>query len=808
MKSSAKAVIVGGGMMGVGLLYHLAAEGWTDVVLIEKDELTSGSTWHAAGQCPSFVGSYNLAKMHHYSNTLYPKLESMTGQYVSWHGCGGIRLATNQAELDIFKHVQGFSHNIGFRMEIIGLDEIRKRNPYLTLDGVIAGALTLDDGHVDPAGACNAMAIAARNLGATIIRHNRALNIEQLPSGEWKVFTEQGDIVCEHVVNAGGCYAGEIGKWVGVHVPITNMEHHYIVTDPIPEFQQSSTEIPVMRDPWVNGYYRQEQKSGLIGIYETQGPKEAWDHRGGVPEWASTSELFTGDFDRIGTWLERAMERMPIFAQAGIRRVVNGAIPHTPDGNPLLGPAEGLRNFWMCCGSSIGIAQGAGAGKYLAQWMVHGAADINMREFDPRRFGPYADAHYTHEKSFEDYTHMYQIQFPGEERDAGRDRRITPLYETLKAKGAVHTEAFGWERPKWFAPAGMVEDIGYRRGNSFAVVAKECQAVRERVGVLDLSSFAKFDVIGSGAVAFLDRVLANKTPRRAGGISLTHLLTAGGRIETEFTVTRLAEDHYYLLSSASAELRDFDFLRQAIQPGESVEIRNVSDDFGNLVLAGPRSREVLAKLTDADLGNEAFKWLTGKEITIAGVPVRALRVNYVGELGWELHTPMARLADLYQALWTVGEPLGIADFGVYAVNSMRMEKSYRGWGAELTNEITPFEAGLGRLVSFDKGDFVGREACMAVRDHGCKIQLIYVEVDVSDADVRGGDAVFANGKAVGVTTSGGYGHTVQKSLAFAYVPPELTAPGTELEIQVFGEMCKARVLADLAYDPQNLRLRA
>ena len=812
MKSSAKVVVVGGGMMGVGLLYHLAAEGWTDVLLLEKNELTSGSTWHAAGQCATFISSYNMAKIHHYGIGLYPKLQAMTGQYVSWHGCGGVRFAMTPAELDLFKHVQGYSHTIGFRMEIIGPGDIHKYNPHVNVDGVLAAALTLDDGHVDPAGACNAMAIAARNLGATIIRHNRALHIEQLPSGEWKVFTEQGDIVCEHVVNAGGCYAGEIGKWVGLQVPLTNMEHHYIVTDPIPAFQHSSTEIPVMRDPWINGYYRQEQKSGLIGIYERQGPKEAWNHRGGVPEWASSSELFSGDFDRIGFWLERAMQRMPIFAEAGIRRVVNGAIPHTPDGNPLLGPAEGLRNFWMCCGSSIGIAQGAGCGKYLAQWMVHGAAEINMREFDPRRFGHYANAAYTRAKSFEDYTHMFQLHVHGEEREAAREQRTTPLYHTLKAKGAVYTEGAGWERPKWFAPPGMTEDIGYRRGNAFAVVAKECQAVRERVGVLDLSSFAKLEVRGAGATAFLDRVLANKTPRRAGGIALSHLLSVNGRIETEFTVTRLAEDHYYLLSSAVAELRDFDFLRQAMQAGEAVEVRNVSDAFGNLVLAGPRSRALLSRLTDADLGNEAFKWLTGKEITVAGIPVRALRVNYVGELGWELHAPMQQLKDLYQAVWNAGQPLGIADFGLYAVNSLRMEKSYRGWGAELTNEITPLEAGLGRLVAFDKGDFVGREACLAVRDQGCKTQLVYLEVDSSNADLNaevfGGDAVFAKGKVVGVSTSGGYGHTVQKSLAFAYVSPEFASPDTELEIKVFGELRKARVLADLAYDPQNLRLRA
>ncbi len=807
MKDQAQVVIIGGGMMGVGLLYHLALEGWTDCLLVEKGDLTSGSTWHAAGQCPSFVADYNMAKIHRYGHTLYPTLEAKSGQYVSWHGCGGIRIATTRDELDWFRWVQGFAASVGFRMEIIGPEEIRRLNPFLETRGILAGAWTLDDGHVDPAGCCNAMARLARDLGATIVRRNRVTDVQQRPDGQWQVMTEQGTIRCEHVVNAAGCYAREIGRMVGLEVPITNMQHQYLVTEPIPEFIERDTEIPVMRDPYTAGYYRQEQKGGLIGIYEAN-PVEAWAEAGGWPAWESESELFTDDLDRISLWVERVFERMPIFARAGIRRIVNGAIPHSPDGNPLLGPAGGRRNFWLCCGSSIGIAQGAGCGKYLAQWMVHGDAEINMAGFDPRRFGAFADQAYTRSKSFQDYAQMFVTHLPGEELPAGRPARRTPLYAKLRAKGCVHTEAFGWERPKWFAADGREEQCGFRRNNVFEVVAAECRAVRERVGVMDLSSFAKFDVSGPDAEAFLNRVFANRVARRSGGIVLAHRLSENGRIQSEATITRLADDRFYVLSGAAWEVRDLDALNQARRDGERVRISNVSDDFGILVVAGPRSRDTLATLTDADLSNAAFPWLTAREIEVAGVPLRALRVNYVGELGWELHCPMPRLAELYDAVWAAGEAFGIVDFGAYAVNSLRLEKAYRAIGTELTNEITLLEADMERFLRLDERDFVGRAASERVRQEGITTKLVYLELDAVDADAQGGEPVFSGGRVIGVTTSGGYGHHVQKSLAFAYVEPDFARAGTSFEVAILGEGRPATVLPGPAYDPQNLRLRA
>jgi dimethylglycine dehydrogenase len=806
MQSHARVVIVGGGIMGIGLLYHLAEAGWDDCVLIEKAELTSGSTWHAAGQCPNFTADYNIAKIQHYSNILYPKLEKMTGQATGWHGVGGIRLATTKEELDNFRRVKGISKIVGFRMQIIGPDEIQRLNPFINLDNVLAGAWTLDDGYVDPAGVTNAMAIAARNMGATIIRHNRVTDINLLPSGEWEVVSQQGTIICEHVVNAGGCYAARIGVWVGLNLPITNMKHQYLVTEPIPEFIDRDEEIPVMRDPYPNAYYRQEQDSGLIGIYERDGTQEAW--YGSEQDWDSESELFAPDYEVIMPGLERVMERMPIFAEAGIMRVVNGANPRTPDHNPLVGPAPGLRNFWLSCGQNMGIGQGAGAGKYLAQWMMRGAAEINMVGVDPRRFGTYADRDYARTKAHQDFSFMYILRLPGEERPAGRPARTSPLYEKLKAKGGSFAEGFGWERPKWFALDGRKEEYSYRRNNIFEVVGNECRAVRERVGVLDLSSFTKHDVTGPDAEAFLNRILANRISQRNGGIVLAHGLTEQGHIESEYTVTRLDDDHFYLLSAAAANLRNNDQLNQRKRDNERVTIKNITDEWGTLVLAGPRCRDLLMKITEEDLSNEHFPWLIGKQIEVAGEMLRALRINYVGELGWELHCPIEKLENVYDSVWAAGKEFGIADFGMYALSSLGKEKAYYSWGVELINEITLIEAGMERFIDFSKSDFVGRDALIQRQQEQQAWNIAYVEVDAEDADVMGGEPVLERENVIGVTTSGAFGHAVQKSLAFVYVPPAYAIPGTTFEIEILNRRCAARVLAEAAYDPQNRRLRS
>ena len=507
-------------------------------------------------------------------------------------------------------------------------------------------------------------------------------------------------------------------------------------------------------------------------------------------------------------WLGYAMERMPIVEDAGIKRIVNGAIPHPPDGPPYLGPVAGIKNFWLCCGSSFGIAQGAGCGKYLAQWMLHGDSEINMTGFDPRRFGVYADADYARAKGIQDFGMTYATPLPGEELPAGRPQRFSPTYESLQAKGGVFTETFGWERPKWYSLDGREEEYSYRRNNVFEVVRDECMAVRERVGILDLSGFAKYDVSGPDAEAFLNRLCANRMPSRIGGIVLAHILSENGRILGEVTITRFGEDSYYLLSAAGAELRDLDHLQQGVRDGEDVTITNITDDRGVLVLAGPKARDVLGSITDADLSNESFRWLTGKEITVAGNKVRALRVNYVGELGWELHPDMADVPAIYDAIWAAGEEHGIADFGLYAVNSLRIEKAYRGWGAELTNEVTMTDADMARFLKLDKDDFTGKQATLDQKEEERTLQLIYFEVDATDSDVRGNEPIFSGDEVVGLTTSGGFGHFTGKSLGFGYVPPALSSAGTSLQVGLLDERHDITIHTDAVHDPANERLRA
>ena len=460
----------------------------------------------------------------------------------------------------------------------------------------------------------------------------------------------------------------------------------------------------------------------------------------------------------------------------------------------------------MCCGTSFGIAQGGGCGKYLAQWMLHGDAEINMAEFDPRRFGAFADSSYVRDKVFQDYRLTFTTRRPGEEEMAGRPRKMSPLHAKLQKQGCVHTETFGWERPKWFSPDGRTEDYSYTRNNVFEVVRDEVAAVHERVGLLDLTGFAKYDISGPGAEAFLNRVCANQVPRKTGGIALAHLLSPGGRIHGEMTITRLGEDGFYALSAAAAELRDRDFLTQSVLPGESVRIDNVTEERGVLVVSGPRSRELLSRLTDADLGNEAFPWLRAREIRIAGQTVRALRVSYVGELGWELHPPLESLPALYDALWEAGREHGIANYGLYAVNTMRIEKGYKAWSTELTNELNMLEADMHRFINFKKSDFTGKAATLAQAPR--PLRIVYAEVAAADADARGGEPVLVQDRCIGVTTSGAYGHRVRKSLAFACVTPEFAAPGCRFEVLIQGERRAATVLAAPAFDPDNARMRA
>ncbi len=788
--------------MGCGIAYHLAHEGWTDIVLLEKAELTSGSTWHAAGQITHSTSSFGLGKCVDYNIELYSKvLEAETGQSSTWHGCGSFRLAYTEDEMDWLRHTLSVGRSLGFNIELVGPERVRELHPFYNLDGVLGALHTPDDGHVDPSGPTNAMAIGARQLGAKIIRRCRATNITQAKNGEWVVETERGTITCEHVVNAGGTYARQMGEWSGLQLPMTSMTHHYFVTEEVPEFQDLETELPVIRDDKkVSGYIRMEQKKGLIGIYEKANPNTVWEDH--CP-WEAENELFEADYERVMPWLEESMNRMPIFAELGIQREVHGAISHPPDGNPLIGPAPGVKNYWCCCGTQIGIGWGPGLTRELARWMVYGAADISMREYDPRRFGDYANKEWQVIKAKEDYCLRHEIPFPHFNRLEGRPIKPSPLHELLKSQGAVHEEVFGFERPRWFARNNVEQKDHYsfRRNEVHDMVAHEVKAVREAVGIMDVTAFTKVLVKGPGAYALLDRLTANKMPKKVGSIGLTHMLNRRGRIELETTIVKMAEDEFYLVCAAFFEQRLVDHLHQNLD-GADVTIEALSSEWSALTINGPRARDVLAACTDAPLDNKSFRWLSAQQIDVAGHTIWAFRMSYAGELGWEFHMPNEACLDVYNALSSAGEAYGITDYGSFAMNVMRMEKGFKGAG-ELTNEVTLPEADVMRFVDTEK-DYLGKEATLANTDSLPWI-CAYLEIEPDGVeDGHGGEAVMKDGLVVGSTASVAYGHTVGKILAFAYIKPHAAKAGTDLEVVIAGEPRKARVLGEPAYDPQSL----
>ena len=798
--SHARVVIVGGGVMGVGLAYHLGHEGWGDqTVLLEKAELTSGSTWHAAGQITHSTSSFSLGKCVDYNIGLYSGgLEAETGQAVTWHGCGSFRLAYTPDEMDWLRHTLSVARSLGFNIELVGPDRIAQLHPFYNLEGVLGALHTPDDGHVDPTNVTMAMAAGARAKGVRIFRRCRATNITQMPSGEWLVETEKGAITCEHVVNAGGTYARQMGEWSGLQLPMTSMTHHYFVTEPVPEFQALESELPVIRDDKkVSGYIRMEQKRGLIGIYEKADPNTVWED---FCPWEAENELFDADYDRVMPWLEESLNRMPVFANLGIQREVHGAISHPPDGNPLIGPAPGVRNYWCCCGTQIGIGWGPGLSRELARWMVHGAADISMRDYDPRRFGAYATKDWQVVKAREDYCLRHEIPFPHFNRLAGRPIKPSPLYEILRERGAVFEEVYGHERPRWFARDGVEQQDQYsfRRNVVSDVVNAEVQAVRTSVGIMDVTAFTKVEVSGADAYALLDRLTANRMPQKVGSITLTHMLNHMGRIELETTIVRVAEDRFYLVCAAFFEQRLLDHLATHLGDAD-VTISNLSSEWSALSLNGPKARQVLAACTQASLSNADFRWLSAQQITVAGHLLWAFRMSYAGELGWELHVPNAASADVYAALWTAGQAYGMVNYGSFAMNVMRMEKGFKGAG-ELTNEVTLAEANVLRFARTDK-DYLGRDLTLS-SDLRWVCAYLAIEPD-GVVDGHGGEAVLQAGRVVGSTASVAFGPSVGKILAFAYLDPKAASPGTTLEVVIHGQARTARVLGEPAYDPAS-----
>jgi len=819
VKTHVRVLVIGGGVVGVSTLYHLTRKGWTDVALIERTELTAGSTWHAAGLLPLFNMSYTVGQLHKYSVDLYKRLPAETGQDVSFHVTGNLRLATCKERMDEYQKYCGTANTIGVPFEVIGPARVKELWPLIELGGsaetpAIIGALYHPhDGHIAPADLTMALRKGARSADAEIYEHTEALGMERTASGEWRVRTGKGDITAEHLVLATGNYARQSGRLLGLNVPAIPVEHQYIVYDESAQLkayrQGGGRELAVLRESDRSYYLREERLGWILGPYERGAPARFAD---GVPEWFGRS-LLPGDLDRLVPHVEAATRRVPALESCGIKDIVNGPISYTPDGSPLIGPAWGLRNVWLNEGHSFGITAAGGAGWQLAEWIVEGEPGIDMLAVDPRRFGAYTSKRYVVKKNEETYRNVFVIHFPDEERPDARPAKTSPVYALLDAKGAVWGQRYGWERANWFAPPGVErrDRWSFRRSNYFEHVGNEARLMRERVGLIDLSPFTKHEVTGPGAQSWLDGLLANRVPAKIGRLALCHALTRRGGIRSEFTVTKIAEQRYYVVSAGAAERYDSDYLFKSLPTDGSVGLRNITNTRGCFVLAGPKSREVLAQLTDTPLDNASFPWLTAQTIEAGlAVDVYALRVNFVGALGWELHFPIEYAHHLFDALFEAGEAHGIGMVGMRAMESLRLEKSYRMWGSDMTPDYTPLEASLDRFVRMNKAAFIGKEALEKQLAAGVPNRFVTLEVHgVTDADPLGNEPLFEpGGRVIGRATSGYYGHCLRKSLAIGYTRAEFAQPGTQLAIEILGERKQATVLRESPYDPENLDLRA
>jgi dimethylglycine dehydrogenase len=836
MRTQARVVVIGGGVVGVSTLYHLVKKGLADSILVERKELTSGSTWHAAGLLPLFNVSYSVGQIHKYSVALYKTLAAETGLNVGLAQVSNIRLARTQDRLDEYKYYAGVAATIGgIEVNFLTPDQVKEIWPLCEIDGILGAIQHPQDGYIQPADLTQALARGARNGGGEINRNTAVTAIERLPSGEWKVVTDKGDIVCEHVVSASGNFARQTGRMVGLNVPVIPVQHQYIVTEQHPAIMarkaQGLPEMGVLRESDSSWYMREEAGGLLLGPYETGAPACYVDG----PSAQSEYELFQEDLERLTPHIETAIARVPAFGEVGIKKVYNGAIAYTPDGSPIVGPAPGVRNFWLNEGHSFGITAAGGAGWQLAEWIAEGEPTIDMLGVDPRRFGPYAQTGFLIEKNEEAYAKVFAVHYPDEERAAARPLRQTPCYGRMRDLGAVFGSVYGWERPNFFAPAGYAlsdselakpdvlmnenhppveanirprEKWSFRRSNYFDLVGAECRNLHENVGLQDMSAFAKFEVSGSGAEAWLDSILTNKIPKALNRVTLTYLLTKRGGVRAEFTLTRVAPQRFYMVSAGALEAHDFDTLQKLLPLDHSVRLDKVTTQYGVLVLAGPRSREVLAKVADIDVSDKAFPWLTARPLSIGAAGLLALRVNFVGELGYEFHHPIEMQNYIFDRLMKAGAEFGIKPFGIRAMDSLRLEKSYKLVGRELSIEYAGLESALDRFIDLKKTNFLGREALVKWRDDGFANRLVTLEMHgVVDADARGSEPVTRDGAPVGRTTSGGYGWRTGKSLALAMVRPEHAEIGTQLQVRVLGETYAATIVGDSPFDPENSRLR-
>ena len=811
MLSKAKAVVIGGGVVGVSTLYHLASKGWDDVILLERKSLTSGSTWHAAGLLPLFNMSYSVGQIHKYSVKFYQELQDETGMNVGFKKVSNIRLATNQDRMDEYMQYKGVADTIGIDVEVLKPEDVKEIWPLISTEGVIGAIRHPDDGYIQPADLTQALAKGARDKGAKIEINTNVINIKSSSDGMWIIETDKGEIECEHVISCTGNFARKTGEMVGLDVPVIPVEHQYIVTEQHPSIkernQKGLPEMGVLRDSDASWYMREEAGGLILGPYEPGAPACYVN----APYQNSEYELFQEDLERISDHIESAIKRVPIFGELGVKKVYNGAIAYTPDGSPIIGPAWDLKNFLLYEGHSCGVTAAGGAGWQLAEWIVDGNPTIDMLGVDTRRFGSYATKNYLIEKNEEAYANVFTIHYPDEERSAGRPLRTAPCYERLKKMGAVFGASFGWERANWFAPEGVeqVDDWSFRRSSYHKHVGSEIKNLSDNVGLLDLSGFAKCRISGPSAETFLNHLVANKLPKKIGRVSLCHALNSLGGVHSEFTITREKENSFYLVSAGGFQRLDHDWIKKHMPTDNSVIFEDLTNSKGVLVLAGPKSRELMQLVSKDNFENEHFPWLTSKKINIGNYPAIAMRVNFVGELGWEIHHPIEYQNQIFDLLFEHGSKLSLKPFGIRAMDSLRIEKSYRLPGRELSIEYAALESGLDRFVAENKGDFHGRNGLAEWKSRGFLYGFATLEVHgVTDADALGNNPIYLDGKVIGRATSGGYGHRIQKSLVLAMINPLNIKIGMKVKIDILGNKFDASIIEESPYDPENEKLKA
>ncbi len=812
MKSTAQVVVIGGGVVGASVLFHLTEAGWTDVVLVERKELTAGSTWHSAGGMHTLNGDPNVARLQQYTIELYEKIEQRSGQNCSIHLPGGLMLANDRERLDWLRMAKARGRYLGMDLEIISAAEAKAMFPMMEEQYFVGAIFDPVEGHVDPSGVTNAYAICARQAGAEVYRHTWVSALSQRADGTWDVITDKGEIHAKHIVNAGGLWAREIGRMIGIELPVLGMEHMYLVTEDMAEVAEHNAstgkELPGVIDFAGELYTRQEGGGMLLGTYE-QACVPWQPHQA---PWSFDMELLAPDLDRIAPSLEVAFKHYPAMATAGIKRIINGPFTFAPDGNPLVGPIRGIRNCWVACAVMAGLSQGGGVGLTLASWMTTGDPGEDIWAMDVARYGDWANLAYTNAKVRENYSRRFRITFPNEELPAARPLHTTPIYDRLTEHNAVWGVGFGLEHPLWFQRPGEepYEEVTFRRSNAFAVVAEECSAVRERVGLTECSNFAKYRVTGPGCAEWLQGLFTNKLPR-VGRINLTAMLNADGRIVGEFSVARTGADEFFLFGSQAAEVHHSRwFLSHLPAERASIRFEVLGLSLVGLSVAGPNSRDVLQLLTATSLATADYPFMTFRHLDIGMIPAWVGRMTYTGDLGYEIWVAPEHQRALFDLLWDAGRPIGMGLYGFRALMSMRMEKMFGTWFREYRPIYTPLEAKMDRSLKLDH-EFIGREAVEAEMAAGPKRSLVYLAIDPDPdepADVIGDEPIWHDGHVVGWVTSGGYAHHTATSLGFGYVPAVLATAGAEFEVEIIGHRRPARLLTEPVLDPTGERMRA